>query len=148
MPEARDFRGASLGGNPVGRPRTANLEYQFAGTQRDLSGPERALIAARRWQTARGDTAGGNAAGGNAAGGAGSPAEGRAFREAAAAWYAGGGLGERPYRTRRSADSQADRGFAKRQWSEGRRLPNENGFFNPDSKAEGGSGTSAKNPWA
>lgn len=44
MPEGRPFSRASIGGNPVGRPRTAAPEPSSAAS---------ALIAAQRWQAKR-----------------------------------------------------------------------------------------------
>lgn len=126
--------GASpFGGNSPGRPATANPDYQFAGTQRQLSGPERALIAARRWETKQ-----------RIAG----PAERRAFQESAGAWAQGGYEGPMPTIRRRAAQSGADKAANAAAANAGRRLPNDRGFFNPDSQREGGSGTSPKNPWA
>lgn len=44
MPEGRSFARASIGGNPVGRPRTAAPDPSRAAS---------ALIAAQRWQAKR-----------------------------------------------------------------------------------------------
>lgn len=44
MPEGRSFARASIGGNPVGRPRTAPPDPSRAAS---------ALIAAHRWQAKR-----------------------------------------------------------------------------------------------
>jgi hypothetical protein len=98
---ASAFRRASLGGNPVGRPRTAEPDR---GRVAD------ALIAATRWQQKR-------------------------------------GLDQQSHNPR-SAQSGADISAARGQWREERRFDNERGFFNPDAAANGGTGVSAKNPWA
>jgi len=101
MEGASAFRRASLGGNPVGRPRTAAPDR---GRVAD------ALIAATRWQQKRG-------------------LDGRATNA-------------------RSAQSGGDISAARGQWRAERRFEGERGFFSPDAAANGGSGASAKNPWA
>jgi hypothetical protein len=101
MDGASRFSRASMGGNPVGRPRTAPPDR---GRVAD------ALIAAQRWQQKR-------------------------------------GLDQAPTAPR-AAQSGADIAAARGQWRQERRFEGERGFFSPDAAANGGSGISAKNPWA
>lgn len=102
MAGASAFRRASLGGNPVGRPRTADPNPGRVAN---------ALIASKRWQEKR-------------------------------------GLDRRDTATPRSAQSGGDISAARGQWNADRRFDDERGFFNPDAAANGGAGTSAKNPWS
>jgi len=101
MADASRFSRASMGGNPVGRPRTA---------EPDRGRIANALIASRRWQQKRGM--------------------------------------DQQSSNPRSAQSGADISAARGQWREERRFDNERGFFSPDAASNGGSGVSAKNPWA
>jgi hypothetical protein len=101
MAGASAFRRASMGGNPVGRPRTAE---PARGRVAD------ALIAANRWQQKR-------------------------------------GLDQRAT-VGRSAQGSGDISYARGQWNAERRFEGERGFFSPDSIANGGTGTSPKNPGA
>lgn len=49
---------------------------------------------------------------------------------------------------RRSSTSGAEVSFRRGESRQERRFAGERGFFSPDSAAEGGSGTSPRNPWA
>jgi hypothetical protein len=100
MAEASRFARATMGGNPVGRPRTSPPPPGRVAS---------ALIAASRWQQKR-------------------------------------GLDQRDT-VPRSAQSGADIAAARGQWRAERRFDDERGFFSPDSAANGGTGTSARNPW-